>query len=79
MTTESTAVLIMLAVFAALVIAEIWRELHSFKVTRYTMNQPDFRIKGKNSESFSFQIFTTGNTAGKMSVCIRPYRQNIRI
>ena len=35
MTTESTAALIMLAVFAALIIAEIWRELHSFKVTRY--------------------------------------------
>ena len=47
MTTESTAVLIMLAVFAALVIAEIWRELHSFKVTRYTIESARLPEKRK--------------------------------
>ena len=47
MTTESTAVLIMLAVFAALITAEIWRELHSFKVTRYTIESARLPEKGK--------------------------------
>ena len=37
MTTESTAVLIMLAVFAALVIAEIWREIHSLSLKIYNI------------------------------------------
>ena len=37
MTPVISAILIVPAVLAVLLIAEIWRELHSFKVTRYTV------------------------------------------
>ena len=37
MTPVISAILIVPAVLAVLLIAEIWRELHSFKVNRYTV------------------------------------------
>ena len=80
MTPVISAILIVPAVLAVLLIAEIWRELHSFKVTRYTVESGKLPESGDGLRIvFLSQICITGNMEKKMNVCIRRSGQSIRI
>lgn len=64
----NAAILIVPAVLAVLIIAEIWRELHSFKVTRYTVESDRLPEKGKDGLRIVFLSDLHNREYGKENV-----------
>ena len=77
-----TAVQIVLTILAALAVvtaAEIYRELHTFKVTKYSIKSEKFPAGGKTVKIVFLSDLHNRESEGKMRTCIRLFGRNGRI